>query len=260
MTRIRALVSWVVLLAVAFLNGALRVTAYPAALSDFAARQVACGVGAVLLGGAIWLLLRRWPIATARQGWLTGALWTGLTVVFEAAMTLVGGGTWDQVLAQYALWEGSLWPLLLLWVLAAPRAVSAVQRSGTAVGATILCGVACWMVCGMVMMGGRSLFGIEAALVIHLLAAPFVGAGFALLLWRHPRHPGVVPTAAALAGIPALLDAIVVAPFLERSFEMFASPVGTWIPLGLIFAAAAGATALSARATGIGSRRTSSSC
>ena len=36
---------------------------------------------------------------------------------------------WGDVLAQYALWEGSLWPLLVLWVLVAPAAISSVQRS-----------------------------------------------------------------------------------------------------------------------------------
>jgi hypothetical protein len=77
-----------------------------------------------------------------------------------------------------------------------------------------------------------------------LLAAPVIGAAATLLPWRHPRHPGALGTAAALAGTPALLDAIVVAPFLERSFAMFASPAGTWIPLALILAASAATAAL----------------
>ncbi len=50
-----------------------------------------------------------------------------------------------------------------------------------------------------------------------------------------------------LAGTAALLDAVVVAPFLERSFAMFASPAGTWIPLALIFGASAAIAALLSR-------------
>jgi hypothetical protein len=126
-TPLRALLSWLVLLVVAFANGTLRVLAYPKSLSDFAARQVAAGVGAVLLGATIWLLLRRWPLRSARSGWATGALWVALTVLFEAGMVL-RRGSWSDVAAQYALWEGSLWPLLLLWVLAAPTALTAIQR------------------------------------------------------------------------------------------------------------------------------------
>jgi hypothetical protein len=250
MTPLRALLSWLVLLAVAFLNGTLRVAAYPATLSDFAARQVAAGIGAVLLGIAIWFLLRRWPIPTARRAWSTGALWTALTVAFEVGLVRSGGGSWDEVLAQYALWRGSLWPLLLLWLLVAPGALSALQRSGVAVGITILWGVVGWMACGLVFMAGRALLGVDAAVVIHLVAAPVIGAAVTLLLRKHPRHPGVLAGAAALAGIPALLDAIVVAPFLERSFAMFASPAGTWIPLALVFASSAAVAALRAGAPG----------
>jgi len=128
MTPLRALAAWLVLLAVAFLNGTLRVLAYPAALGDFAARQVAAVVGAVGFGVAIWFILRRWPVASRRQAWATGALWVTLTVVFEAAMVRGSGRPWSEALEQYALWRGSLWPLLLLWVLVAPATLSAVQR------------------------------------------------------------------------------------------------------------------------------------
>jgi proline iminopeptidase len=68
-----------------------------------------------------------------------------------------------------------------------------------------------------------------------------------LFLWSHPRHPGVLGTAAVLAGGAALLDAIVVAPFLERSYAMFASLAGTWLPLALIFGASAATGALLSR-------------
>ena len=88
---------------------------------------------------------------------------------------------------------------------------------------------------------------MDAAVVIHILAAPLIGATVTLLLWNHPRHPGVLATAATLAGGAALLDAFLVAPFLERSFAMFGSPAGTWIPLGLIFAASAATAALLSR-------------
>jgi hypothetical protein len=132
MTPFRAVLSWFVLLAVAFLNGAVRQFAYPSTLGDFAARQVAAGVGAVALGVTIWFILRRWPLSRAPQAWATGALWAALTVAFEVALVRGGGRPWDDVIAQYALWKGSLWPLLVLWVLAAPAALSALQRSGIA--------------------------------------------------------------------------------------------------------------------------------
>ncbi len=247
MTPFRAVLSWFVLLAIAFLNGAARQFAYPSTLGDFAARQVAAGVGAVALGGSIWFVLRRWPLSRAPQAWATGALWAALTVAFEVALVRGGGRPWDDVIAQYALWKGSLWPLLVLWVLAAPAALSALQRSGVAVGPALRWAVVGWMACGLIFVLARAAFDVNVAVVIHLLAAPVIGAAVTLLLWNHPRHPGVAGTAATLAGTAALLDAIVVAPFLERSFAMFASLAGTWIPLTLIFAASAATAALLSR-------------
>ncbi len=247
MTPFRAVLSWFVLLAVAFLNGAVRQFAYPSTLGDFAARQVSTGLGAVALGVAIWFVLRYWPLSRAPQAWATGALWAALTVVFEVALVRGGGWPWDDVIAQYALWRGSLWPLLVLWVLAAPAALSALQRSRIAVGPALRWAVVGWIACGLTFALARATFGVNAAVAIHLLAAPVIGATVTLLLWNHPRHPGVAGTAATLAGTAALLDAVVVAPFLERSFAMFASPAGTWIPLALIFGASAATAGLLSR-------------
>ena len=44
--------------------------------------------------------------------------------------------------------------------------------------------------------------------------------------------------AVVIIGVVIVLDLAVVAPLLERSFEMFRSVIGTWIPFGLIFLAA----------------------
>jgi hypothetical protein len=248
-TPLRALLAWLVLLVVAFTNGALRVLAYPSTLGDFAARQVAAGVGSVALGIAIWFLLRRWPLAQASRAWKVGALWAALTVLFELALVRGGGRPWSEVVSQYALWEGSLWPLLVLWVLVAPAALSSVQRSGVAVGPTLRWAILGWAACGLVFAGARAALGADAAIWIHLAAAPGTGAAAAFMIWRHPRHPGIAATALTVAGTAALLDAVVVAPFLERSFAMFGSVAGTWLPLAAILWASAGAAALLSRGT-----------
>jgi hypothetical protein len=162
----------------------------------------------------MWFLLRRWPGSGAPRAWATGALWAGLTVLFEVALVRGGGRPWSDVLDQYAIWKGSLWPLLILWVLTAPAMISALQRSRVAVGPALGWAVAGWAVGGLAFALGRGLFGVDAATVIHLLAAPLVGATITLLLWNQPRHPGVLATAATFAGGAALLDACVAAPFL----------------------------------------------
>jgi proline iminopeptidase len=57
----------------------------------------------------------------------------------------------------------------------------------------------------------------------------------------------VAGTASTLAGTAAFLDAIVVAPFLERSYAMFGSPEGTWVPMALILASSAATGSLLSR-------------
>jgi hypothetical protein len=116
--------------------------------------------------------------------------------------------------------------------MAAPRSREARRRG---FGAAAGWAVAVWAACGLTFAMGRAAFGIDAALAIHLAAAPAISFAATVLCWNHRRHPGALATAAVMAGVPAGLDALVVAPFLERSFAMFASPVGTWIPLALIF-------------------------
>jgi hypothetical protein len=43
-------------------------------------------------------------------------------------------------------------------------------------------------------------------------------------------------TAAAFLGVVVALDLFLVAPVFEKSYAMFSSVLGTWIPFALIFA------------------------
>jgi len=43
--------------------------------------------------------------------------------------------------------------------------------------------------------------------------------------------------ATVITGLVVILDAVVVAPLFERSYAMFRSPIGTWIPFGAIYVA-----------------------
>ena len=66
-----------------------------------------------------------------------------------------------------------------------------------------------------------------------------------LMLTARAETQDVVGRAAAMTGLIVALDALVVAPLFERSYAMFRSALGTWIPFAAIFLAswAAGRTA-----------------
>ena len=94
-----------------------------------------------------------------------------------------------------------------------------------------------WAACGAVIAVGRKLWSIDTTLRVHLLAA-LVLAFLAAALHRE-LAPAFDPLlrAAAITIIVMLLDALVVAPLFERSYAMFRSVIGTWLPFVAIFAA-----------------------
>lgn len=94
-----------------------------------------------------------------------------------------------------------------------------------------------WGYCGALVGIGRRFLSMDATLVVHAIGAP---VGFALLTFLYQRKfalTGPLRTAAIFLGTVIALDLFLVAPVFEKSFAMFASPLGTWIPFALIFLA-----------------------
>ncbi len=69
-----------------------------------------------------------------------------------------------------------------------------------------------------------------------LVVAPLIFALVARNYFHARGARAAMATAFAFAGIVALLDAVVVAGWIQRSPAMFGSVAGTWLPLLLIFA------------------------
>jgi hypothetical protein len=70
-------------------------------------------------------VIRRWRPRSTAQALGVGALWLGLTVAFEFLFGhYVAGHSWARLVQDYDLLSGRLWPLVLLWVAAAPYLLS----------------------------------------------------------------------------------------------------------------------------------------
>lgn len=95
-----------------------------------------------------------------------------------------------------------------------------------------------WAYCGGLIALGRSFMSMDATLVLHAIGAPIGAAVSAWLYHRWFGQYGPLVTASAFLGVALFLDVFVVALLIEGSFQMFASPIGTWIPLALIFGTA----------------------
>jgi len=97
-------------------------------------------------------------------------------------------------------------------------------------------GLVLWVLCGMVMFIGMEIFSMQTALIVHLVAAPIFAALVSLLYFKKYNYTNPIQTALIFLLVVIFLDFFVVAFLIEKSFEMFASLLGTWIPWALIFA------------------------
>ena len=94
-----------------------------------------------------------------------------------------------------------------------------------------------WAFCGAIVAIGRQFFSMQTTLVIHAIGAPIGYVLLSLLYFSKFGFTSPLQTAALFLSVVVGLDLLLIAPVLEKSFAMFASVLGTWIPFLLIFAA-----------------------
>ena len=100
---------------------------------------------------------------------------------------------------------------------------------------TIAHGLVGWALCGASMGIAMAATTLSRALVIHAVAAPVIFAVVSLVHFKVLPHESPLKTAFVFTAVVIMMDVFVVALMIERSFQMFASPLGTWIPFALIF-------------------------
>lgn len=107
--------------------------------------------------------------------------------------------------------------------------------AGRKAALVIGCGLVGWAMCGATMGLGMAFFDTGAALIIHAAAAPIFFIGISLFYFRQPAALAPLAAASAMLGLVIFMDVFVVALFIEKSFDMFRSFIGTWLPFILIF-------------------------
>ena len=93
-----------------------------------------------------------------------------------------------------------------------------------------------WGLCAATMGIGMGVVGLQVALVVHAVAAPVIFAALSLVYFKYLGYMTPLTTAAVFLAVVVIMDVGVVAMLVERSFEMFTSFLGTWLPFMLIFA------------------------
>lgn len=97
------------------------------------------------------------------------------------------------------------------------------------------CAVVGWAFCGALIVFGGMVTTMDRTLAIHAVGAPIGFAAISLFYHRRFAFTSPLGTAGLFLSIVVALDVVVVAILIEKSFAMFRSPLGTWIPFLLIF-------------------------
>lgn len=93
-----------------------------------------------------------------------------------------------------------------------------------------------WALCGATMWIGMAVTSERNALIAHAIGAPIYFSLVSLVYFKRFSYTAVLPTALFFTGFVIVVDFTLVALVINRSLEMFASLLGTWIPFALIFA------------------------
>jgi hypothetical protein len=97
-------------------------------------------------------------------------------------------------------------------------------------------GLVGWALCGAIIWIGMAVTSMQNTLIIHAIGAPIIFGAIASIYFRAFNYTTPLQTAIAFVSVVVFMDFFVVALLIEKSFEMFASLLGTWIPWALIFA------------------------
>jgi len=110
-------------------NATVRELGYRDRVGELAAHQISTATGIALFGGYFWALERRWPLPTTRTALAVGGGWTALTIAFEFGFGRgVAHTSWDELLADYDVRKGRLWPLVLAWIALGPALLRAAHE------------------------------------------------------------------------------------------------------------------------------------
>ncbi len=127
---LRAAVVWLLLLVIAIAAGALRTGLLEPRIGEGPAHIIGTLGGVGLFALTIWVAVGWITPALARRDLLRlGIGWLAATVIFEFSFgRYVLGKSWSSLLADYNIFAGRLWVLVLLTVLLMPLLAGELRR------------------------------------------------------------------------------------------------------------------------------------
>ncbi len=94
-----------------------------------------------------------------------------------------------------------------------------------------------WTFCALIMGIGMRVTSMENTLIIHAIAGPLGFIVLSFIYFKKFNYTTPLQTALIFVSFIIFMDFFIVAILIEKSFDMFKIPLGTWIPFALIFLA-----------------------
>jgi hypothetical protein len=113
--------SWIGMVILAILNGAVREKTYGPFMRELSAHQLSTLIGLILFGLYIWVLSGIYRIESSSQAFVIGGMWLMMTILFEFIFGhFVMGHPWRKLFHDYNIVKGRVWLLVLIWTAVAP--------------------------------------------------------------------------------------------------------------------------------------------
>jgi ABC-type antimicrobial peptide transport system permease subunit len=113
--------TWLLFLPIPVINGYLRETWYEPIVGTLIAHQI--GVSVLSIAFLVYAFKALTPHVahlSTTQLFLIGLTWLALTLAFEFGVGIVEGRSLSYMLEDYKVWEGRIWPIVLVVVATSP--------------------------------------------------------------------------------------------------------------------------------------------
>jgi hypothetical protein len=124
----KATIVWLMFAVIAIMAGAMRVTLLVPWLGEQTAHVVGTIFGSALIFSACLATIHWLRLESNREAWMVGILWLLVTVCFEFLFGhYVMNHTWTKLLADYDIFRGRIWILVLFLQLVSPALASKIR-------------------------------------------------------------------------------------------------------------------------------------
>jgi antibiotic biosynthesis monooxygenase (ABM) superfamily enzyme len=118
---LRSFLIWLLLAILANINGGLRNAFVTPAFGEHAGHIISSIVFCIVIFLITWLTIPWMKPAGKRESWIIGGFWLLLTAAFEFIFGhYVVGHSWERLFADYNIFAGRVWSLVLLTTFFAP--------------------------------------------------------------------------------------------------------------------------------------------